>query len=629
MSSPSDHDPLKAAAGEKAEARVVEKGDDKDESSRKESTEPKRRRWARALEERFPQAAEKVRAFLGSLPLPTTPRERRIFGALGIALALTLVLPFLLKPRDKPLFFGKADTELVIITPHNETIRREFTLAFQQWYQQKYGKSIHLDWRSPGGTSEIAKIISSEFHAAFQNHWKKANPGRYWRGQLGDSFIDPKYDVPPEHTDQLNADQEARRLFLQSNIGIGIDLFFGGGTYDFEKQRKAGTLAPADASGKFGLAALKAQQPDLFSETLIPQTVGGEPYYDPSLAWAGTCLSSFGIVYNRDALARLGLPPPTRWSDLGDPRFFGQIAVADPAKSGSIVKAFEMIVQQQIRETLDAAKPHIAATPPRLRATAEANAMREGWIKGLQLLQRIGANARYFTDSATKVPQDVAQGVAAAGMCIDYYGRTFNERLRRPDGTSRVEFVTPFGGTSTGVDSIAMLRGAPHPEEAHAFLEFIFSPEGQALWNNKPGSPNGPQHTALRRLPIRKDMYAPARLLYFSDPGVMPYDHANDFVYEPAWTAPRFDALRLGVRAMCIDTHAELTSTWKLLAEKNFPEAAMQQFGDMGQLGGDAEGVTSQLRSGDKLTQVKLARTLGAQFRRSYELARRSAKREQ
>lgn len=588
----------------------------------------KKRRWGNVLASRFPQVMERVEAFVSSLPWADNTRERQLLVGLGLALLLTLALPFALKPRDKPFFTGKADDELVIITPHNETIRHEFTVAFQRWYQHKYGRRVHIDWRSPGGTSEIAKLIFSEYRAAFENYWRQQNPGRFWSGQLGTSFMDPKHDVPADTSGELlSSDQAARRLFLESKVGIGIDLIFGGGTYDLEKLRKAGTLMPVDASGRYGLAALKTQQPELFSEAVIPQSLGGEPYYDPGLAWAGTCLSSFGIVYNRDAIARLGVPPPQSWSDLADPRYFGQVAVADPAKSGSIVKAFEMIVQQQMRETYEAKKGQIEAAPPRQRATVEANILREGWIKGLQLLQRIGANARYFTDSATKVPQDVAQGIAAAGMCIDFFGRTFNERLRKPDGSSRVEFVLPAGGTTIGVDAIGMFRGAPHPETAHAFLEFVFSPEGQALWNNRPGTPNGPQRMALRRLPIRKDMYTPDRLLYFADPDVRPYERALEFTYEPAWTASRFDALRLGMRAMCLDNHTELTATWRLLAEKNFPEAAMRQFDDMGQLGGDAEGVTAQLRTGDKLTQVKLARTLGAQFRRSYELARRAAER--
>jgi len=569
---------------------------------------------------------EKVEALLTSLPLPTTQHERRIFGGLGVAIGLTLLLPFLLRSDDRPSVFARADDQLTILTPHNETIRREFTEGFQRWYEARTGRTVKLDWRTPGGTSEIVKVISSEYHAAFENHWKKS-AARPWQDSFSRAFIDAKLDRKAGDTSPASPEQEARAAFLASDVGIGVDLFFGGGTYDFERQRKNGVLVAQDASGQFGLAALKKQRPEWFSDAIIPESVGGEPYRDPDLTWIGSCLSSFGIVYNTDTVARLGLPPPTSWKDLADPRYYGQIAVADPAKSGSIVKAFEMIVQQQMRETLAEARPRIEKSPPKMREATEAAALREGWVKGLQLLQRIGANARYFTDSATKVPQDVAHGVAAAGMCIDFYGRTWNERLRKDDGTSRVQFVTPLGGTSTGVDAIAMFRGAPNPSVAHAFLEYVLSPDGQALWNYRPGTPGGPRRMSLRRLPLRKDMYTPDRLAHFADPEVRPYEHASEFTYTPAWTANRFNALRLGVRVMCIDTHDELTDAWKELITAGFPPLAMEQFGAMGQLAADPEGITTQLASNDKLIQVKLARTLGAQFRRSYELSRAKAER--
>ena len=568
---------------------------------------------------------DKAGALWTSLPVPTTRKERRVFAGLAVAIGLTLLLPFLLRSDDRVSIFAATDERLTIITPHNETIRREFTEGFQKWYLDRTGKTVRLDWRTPGGTSEIVKVIQSEYHAAFENYWKKSN--RFpWRDSFGRAFSDATLDRRSEAGALPTPEQEARAAFLASDVGIGVDLFFGGGTYDFERQRKNGMLVPADASGRYGLARLREEKPDWFSDDVIPESVGGEPYRDPSLTWAGSCLSSFGIVYNADTVARLGLPFPTRWEDLADPRYYGQIAVADPAKSGSIVKAFEMIVQQQMRETLQAAGPRIQAAPPRMRDAVEAEALRQGWVKGLQLLQRIGANARYFTDSATKVPQDVAQGVAAAGMCIDFYGRTWNERLLADDGTSRVRFVTPVGGTSTGVDAIAMFRGAPHPAVAHAFLEYVLSPDGQALWNQRPGTPNGPRRRSLRRLPVRKDMYTPEKLPYFADPEVLPYAQADAFTYTPAWTANRFAALRLGVRVMCIDTHDELTAAWKDLIAADFPPLATEQFGAMGQLAADPEGITTQLASNDKLIQVKLARTLGAQFRRSYELSRAKAK---
>ena len=57
-------------------------------------------------------------------------------------------------------------------------------------------------------------------------------------------------------------------------------------------------------------------------------------------------------------------------------------------------------------------------------------AIARGWEAGLQLLIRMAANSRYFTDSASKIPHDVAQGNAAAGMCIDFYGRSYAADLR-------------------------------------------------------------------------------------------------------------------------------------------------------------------------------------------------------
>ncbi len=569
---------------------------------------------------------ERLTILWQNLPLPESPQERRRYGALVLAILGTLALPFILRPSDRPLFSGRPDATLVVITPHSDTIRREFGEAFQRWYTAKTKKSVRIDWRSPGGTSEIAKIISSDYAAAFENAWKKDSHTADWQEAFAKAYSNPKNDPPKPAEGQkpaaLTPEQEARRWFMQSNIGIGVDLFFGGGVYDFEKQRKAGTLVATDASGKYGLKALASEHPKLFGD-IIPQSVDGEPYFDPGLTWAGNCLSTFGIVYNRDVLQKLGIPEaPKQWKDLTDPRYYGQVAVVDPTKSGSMVKAFEMVIQQQMRESLEKSRDRIADMPPKLQAEGEQRALRQGWIEGLRLIQRIAANARYFTDYSPKVPSDVAHGLAAAGMCIDFYGRTFDERVKRPDGSSRVGFVTPVGGTSTGVDSIAMFRGAPHPDVAHAFLEFMFSVEGQSLWDNRIGTPNGPRIANLRRLPVRKDMYTPERLALMTDREEMPYEHTGRFVYEPSWTADTADAIRIAVQVMCMDTHDELKAAWRALAAQKFPPLATAAFEDMRVLDyQNATQLTKDLRSGDKLKQVSLQRQLGQSFRRQYEQA--------
>src|SRR5678815_864274 len=85
--------------------------------------------------------------------------------------------------------------------------------------------------------------------------------------------------------------------------------------------------------------------------------------------------------------------------------------------------------------------------------TVNERAPAEGWERAMRLLRRMGANARYFTDSASKIPLDVAMGDAAAGMCIDFYGR-FQSEGAQPSGTTarsgaaRLGFATPRGGTA-------------------------------------------------------------------------------------------------------------------------------------------------------------------------------------
>ena len=328
----------------------------------------------------------------------------------------------------------------------------------------------------------------------------------------------------------------ARTLFLESDIGVGIDLFFGGGAYDFSKQAETGSLVARDASGKFGPGALAEQRPDWFSDAIMPATVSGEPFRDEKFRWVGTVLSSFGICYNEDVLTRLGIDElPTQWKDLTDPHLIGQVALADPTKSGSTTKAFEMLIQEQMRSSLNSMQAQA-----RDAAAIEHDAIREGWDRAMQMIFKISANGRYFTDSATKVPHDIAMGDAAAGMGIDFYGRTYNELHKEADGRSRVQFVMPKGGTSIGADPIGMLRGAPNPDLAHRFVEFVLSPDGQKLWNYKPGTEGGPRRASLRRPPIRKDFYTAENQKHMADPEVNPYEIAEDFTYEGKWTGANF-----------------------------------------------------------------------------------------
>ena len=525
---------------------------------------------------------------MGWKPRPRALKMRIILVL--IALVAVLAAPFALKPK-KNLLAG-ADETLVIISPHNEAIRYEFSRAFSDYYKARTGRSVRLDWRIVGGTSEIARYLQGEFYNAFQREWTAS--GQRWSDEVAAAFPNP-------------APSPARQAFLASNAGIGIDLFFGGGAYDFIAQAKAGTLVDS---------GVIAAHPDWFTGASIPMSVSGEPYYDEQGRWIGTCLSAFGICYNTDSLQRLGVTSlPASWSDLTDPKFAHQVALADPTKSGSIAKAFEMVIQQQMQQVVGSGEATDAA-------------LAEGWTRGLQLLLKASANSRYFSDAAGKVPLDVSLGDAAIGMCIDFYGRFQSEAVKIGDAPSRLQYFTPLGGSSVGVDPIGLLRGAPNPELAREFIAFVLSLDGQKLWNFKVGTPGGPTRYALRRLPIRKELYTPEFTVLRSDPETLPYEEALSFTYHETWTGPLFSTLRFIMRVSCIDSHDEQAAAWKALIAAGFPPEASAAFSDTSAIDYTRAKniIRPALKGSTPLAEVQLAASLGEHFRAQYRRAAQLAK---
>lgn len=452
-----------------------------------------------------------------------------------------LAIPLALREpaRDRPATDARP---LVIVTPHNEAIRAEFTRAFRVFAQRELGHDVEIDWRTPGGMSDIGKLINEQYAAVAAQRL----PG-FDRA----TFNDPKAGDAP-----------ARTAFLASDLGIGIDLLFGGGEFDHRSLADRGYLVDA---------GLLRSMPEVFRDDVIPQTLAGETIYDPQGRYYGTALASFGICYNPDRMQALGRrstgggltewsergPALRSWSDLAHPDLRGQVVMADPTRSGSITTCYVMMLQEQMMAAVTAGR----ATP----ATATADQLDTGWRRGLTLIKGIAGNARSVTDSATKVPRDVGRGDATAGMCIDFYGRSEAEWTRGESGRERVVFVTPRGGTSISADPIALLRGAVNRGAALAFMRFVLSVEGQRLWNYRVGAPGGPTHYALRRWSVRRDLFTPGHLAHSSDPHENPFVLAQSFQFQPGWTGPYFDLIRSTIKAVVLDPRDELREAWQAI----------------------------------------------------------------
>ncbi len=431
-----------------------------------------------------------------------------------------------------------AERVLVAVTPHVEQIRTEFGAAFGAWHARVYGAPARIDFRTPGGTTEIRRLLETQVRSVLS--------------RTGGFEVVPasKLKAPARGEEPLP------EVIIQPG-GVEADVFFGGGSFE-HTQVKGGLVATVPVAGVSTRVRVRITAPPRshdgreqpFEQSTLDEVygenkVGIERLYDPDQYWFGSALSGFGIVYNRDVLNRLGLPEPRGFGDLGDPRYFGLVAMADPRQSGSVATLYDAILNK------------------------------EGWEGGWRVLREMCANARYFAASSTTPPTDVSQGEAAAGVSIDFYGRGQAQAILAPGedpATSRVGYVDPPGATYVDADPVSIVNGGRNPELARRFVEFCMTDEAQALWQFVPrmrpeaaqspkgpsGEPMGPARERLRRMPVKRTFYA-QYLEHFTD-RTNPFEIASNFPRR-GWR----DALGPVMGAMGIDTGEELREAWRAL----------------------------------------------------------------
>lgn len=455
----------------------------------------------------------------------------------------------------------RAPRSLVVITASSEAVRHEIEKAFREHHKALHdGEEVTIDWRTPGGTSEIVRFIQSTYSANARHAWIEEGRGD-WDESVSSSVFAA---TPPADA----AGAEAWRWFRGSDVGIDVDVLQGGGQYDHEGLRAAGILVPS---------GVRDRHPEWFSgdAPILSPGGGGEVWYDPSDCYYAFCFATFGIVYNRDRLAEAGFSEAeiggfgSKWSDLADPRLYGAVGVADPSQSGSITKCFEMLIQRSMQDYISALHPgeDIATYKPTVEELDAA------WSEALLLLKQLGGNAAYLTFSASKVPVDASMGQIAAGMCIDFYGRSQVEWSRSQLGREVISYRTPTAASTVSAEPIAILRGARDRELAEEYVDFLLSEKAQKLWGKEAGAPDGPRDHTLYRLPVRRDMFEGDALrdTVFGDE--RPLLLASSFQYRGDWTGSLFTAIRVLVKTMLIDCGPELRRAWGEILRQGGMEA--------------------------------------------------------
>lgn len=201
--------------------------------------------------------------------------------------------------------------------------------------------------------------------------------------------------------------------------------------------------------------------------TGLPDRVGNFTISDPAGFYAAFEIAGYGFAVNPQSLQEMNLPEPKDWTDLADPQWKDKIVFPTPDRVGFAPLMIEILLQGY------------------------------GWDKGWELLQQIGSNARLM-DKGGNIADEVAGGRAVVGVSIDFFAQSAIAN------GAPIRFTYP-GMTGYSPAQVAIMKRAPHQENARAFVAYLLSVEGQKFLFQ----------SNLRRLPVRPAVYADKPAGYF------------------------------------------------------------------------------------------------------------------
>ena len=260
---------------------------------------------------------------------------------------------------------------------------------------------------------------------------------------------------------------------FEERTGIWVDVITGGTNELLERIESQQDNVEADVMFGGGVESLKA-----YEHCFSPYVVGSsgsirEPHQAEDAVWTPFSALPVVLIYNTKLVSPDKI---TGWSSLSDPIFRGRIAFADPAISGSSFTALatQILAGKSMDKTL---------------ATLAEN------LQGKTL------------SSSGDVLNAVVDGSCLVGITLE------ETALKYIAAGADLAMVYPEEGTSCVPDASAIVKGAPHSENAKRFLDFTVSYEVQQMLSE----------SSYRR-PVRSDIPAGDSLLRLQDIVLVDYD---------------------------------------------------------------------------------------------------------
>ena len=169
-----------------------------------------------------------------------------------------------------------------------------------------------------------------------------------------------------------------------------------------------------------------------------------QPYHDEQGWFYNFALSGVGYMWNKATLNEAGIDPPKSWQDLTHSRFYGQVAMSTPSRSGTNHLIVESILQDM------------------------------GWDEGWKYLMQVAGNMKTITARSFSVPDGVAGGRFGVGLMIDFLAHAKSHI----DPANLFDYGEP---TFVMPARIAALEGGQNISTTVAFIDFLLSEEGQKV----------------------------------------------------------------------------------------------------------------------------------------------------
>lgn len=260
---------------------------------------------------------------------------------------------------------------------------------------------------------------------------------------------------------------------FEERTGIWVEVVSGGTNELLQRIEKERSSPVADVMFGGGVESLESYR-DCFSPYICREAGDlSESFQAETSCWTPFSALPVVLVYNTKLVSPDSL---TCWKDLEDPRFRGRIAFADPQVSGSSYTA--LVTRLLAGGQSESAISDLCAC-----------------LAGNQL------------DSSGAVLTAVASGRSLVGITLE------DTALQHIAQGEDLALVYPADGTSCVPDGSAILRGAPHEENARRFLDFTVSRDVQALVGQQ-----------FRRRTVRTDITPDRSLPALGSLTILPYD---------------------------------------------------------------------------------------------------------